>query len=411
MKKLIIVILLFSVVGLFGQEKYYTKKKNNYLREGPGLFYPLVDIIPQGTPISVLKEKNNWLNIKFNGKVGWLSQSSISPKKIKKNISELAKKWSSSKVSKISIAGAIKGLKGKAGETRDGDFDRLLLYSHYNITPMQIMNFINELRLHKSENRNEVDFDDADLLIPEYDPDFKTIQIGYGVASRIAAQPLIINDNIRNYVYLIMNALLYESKFNDFDFNILILNKKQADGFSCPGGIIFITKGVFTISKDEAELAASIAHELGHQILQHGSRELSKRKTLMKADDMFAEMEGETNEETNEVESELNNLISDSYEKVVHTRTLKYELEADKFAAILLANAGYDPWGIVRLTSYLAKTFVAEKDIFSDDYLSPNDMLTRYRKIKEFVEDNFSKENPGAKLPNRFNKFYNLIQQ
>ena len=55
---------------------------------------------------------------------------------------------------------------------------------------------------------------------------------------------------------------------------------------------------------------------------------------------MFAEMDNELDNSSQEVENDLNSMIAASYEKVVHERTLKYELQADKFASILLANVG-----------------------------------------------------------------------
>ena len=410
MKRLIIILFLAFVSNLWGQT-LFTKEANNYLREGPGPFYNLIRVLPQGTKVITLQKEKRWVKVKTEtGAEGWLSMRSLSEERQKKKLSALAKLWSSSKVSRISLAGAIKGLLGKAGKSNQGDFERLLRYSHYSITPTQIASFVKELNARPSENRHEVDWEDADLTIPKGESGVKEMQIGLGVAARLVNEPLIINEEIRNYLYLIMNALTYNSDFYDREFYIFLLNKKQADGFSCPGGYIFLTKGDFLVAQDESELAAVIAHELGHQILRHGEKELLKRKSIIKADEMFAEMDKDINDESNSgVESDLENLIASSYEKTVHTRTLEYELQADRFASILLANAGYDPFAIVRLTSRLAKLFKVEKDIFSDDYLSPNDMQTRAKKIKEFVEENFEKENPGSRLKNRFMNKYKIL--
>ena len=407
MKKIIILSLIF-LSTVVNAQIFYTQKNNNFLREGPAAYYPLISVLPKGERVKVLKDKSNWVEVKTNnGKTGWMSKKSLSQNKQKHKLSELAKKWSSAEVSAITLAGAVKGLRGKAQGGEVEDLDRLLLYTHYSVTPTQIDNFIREMSLYESSNRGEVDWDDAGLNIKEPELDLPQLAVGFSVAARIASQPLIINDDIRNYIYLIMNALTANSDFYDTEFSILILNQNQADGFSCPGGVIFITKGVFLIAKDESELAAAIAHELGHQLLHHNEIELSKRSTNISAEEMFAELDAEI--QTEENEEDLNKLINASYEKVVHERTLDYEFQADKFAAILLANAGYDPFAIVRLTSRLAKTFKAERDIFSDDYLSPNDMQTRADKIKDFVNENFNKENPGERFPKRFNAYFSFL--
>jgi len=409
--KRIIIFILFSLVTSLNAQVYYTQNTNNFLRKGPAAYYPLIKVLPEGEKVEVLINQPQWVEVKVSssGKTGWLSKKSLTKEKQIKKFSELAKKWSSKEVSAITLAGAVKGLRGKAQGGEEEDYDRLLLYTHYSITPMQISNFIKEMSLHKSSNRGEVDWEDANLDIKEPKLDLPQLEIGYSVAARIASRPLIINKDVRNYLYLIMNALTANSDFYDTEFSILLLNQNQADGFACLGGVIFLTKGVFLIAKDESELAAAIAHELGHQLLHHGEIELSKRSNHVSADAMFAELDAETG--TNENEKDLEKLAAASYEKVVHKRTLEYELQADKFASILLANAGYDPFAIVRLTSRLAKTFKVERDIFSDDYLSPNDMQTRADKIRDFVYDNFNTEDPGVRFPRRFNSYFNLLFQ
>ena len=401
-------VLTVLLVSVLNAQVLYTQKKNNYLREGPGAYYPLVTVLPSGTRVNIVRDKGNWLKVSLNsGTEGWLARNSLSKEKKKKKLSELANKWTSVGVSGITLAGAIKGLRGKAKGGGKEDFDRLLYYTHYSVTPQQISNFIREMNLRESSNRGEVDWDDADLQVEEDETDLPALEIGFSIAARLASQPLIVNEDVRNYLYLILNALTQSSEFYDKEFSILLLNQKQADGFSCPGGVIFITKGVFLIAHDEAELAAAIAHEIGHQILHHGEIELSLRIDFMEADKMFAELDEEIAPASEE--ADLEKLIAASYEKVVHKRTLEYELQADRFASVLLANAGYDPFAIVRLTSRLAKTFKVEKDIFSDDYLSPNDMQTRAEKIREFVYDNFDRENPGGRFQKRFNAYFNLL--
>jgi hypothetical protein len=109
------------------------------------------------------------------------------------------------------------------------------------------------------------------------------------------------------------------------------------------------------------------------------------------------------------MEKDLNSMIAGAYERVVRQRTLKYEKEADKAAAILIANAGYDPFAIGRLTARLAKIYTTSRDIFSDDYLAPNDMKIRADEIKLFLDENFEKDEPGARLKNRFDNNYKLL--
>jgi len=414
MKRLItFVLLIVSIQSIFGSEILYTKRNNNYIREGQGPYYNLVEIVPAGVKLEILEKKGRWLKVKLpNGKEGWIAKNSITPiEKLRKEKSSLSDKWSSGKVSKIGLAGAIKGLTGKAGETMGGDVNLLMRLVRNEISKSEEMNFVKLLDMYSSENRDEVDLDEVGVDIDEYDPDLEEQQIGIGVASRLAAQGVVKNKDIHRYLNLIMRALMIKSDFYDWEFHIAMLDQEKTDGFACPGGYIFITKGAFLNCEDEAELAGIISHEIAHVLKKHGSKELKQREGHIKMDDAFSELDAELDDfsETGKMENELNDMIANSFEKVSHTRLLAYELQADTIASVISANAGYDPFGIARVTRRMALLHVAEKDIFNDNYLAPNDLLTRAKIISEFTEEEFEKEEAGERFKSRFNNYYKIL--
>ncbi|MFH2032395.1 MAG: M48 family metallopeptidase [Bacteroidota bacterium] len=413
MKKIIFAITALLVLGLILENMVYTKRANNYVREGAGPYYNLVTILPEGVKLNILDDGEKWKLIETDGAVrGWIAANSLSDKKANTNLtSKLADLWSSSKVSKVSLAGAVKGLTGKLGSVGEGDVNQFFRLIRNEVTESEAQGFVNLIDLYSSENRDEVDFDDIGVEIKEYDPVLEEQQIGLGIASRLAAKGVHPNTNVKKYIDLVSRALLIKSNFYDFEFHTLLLNQEQADGFACPGGYIFITKGAYLVCEDESELAAIIAHELSHVLLKHGMKEMKERAVHIKSDDMFAELDEETDDEFgNETADELDGMMANMYEKVVGYRTLEYETEADKAASILLANAGYDPWGIVRITNKLALLHKQEKDIFHDNYLSPNEVQKRFELIKSFVNDNYEKENPGGTFKSRFNKYYDQLK-
>lgn len=409
-----IIAMLFTAACLWSQNFLYTQNNNNYVREGAGTYFNLVEILPSGVRLKVLSERKRWLEVELeNGKRGWISRKSLSSKNSgKQGKSKLSTKWASSQVSKVGLSGAIKGLSGKAGESMAGDVNLLMRLTRNEITEAQELGFVKLLDLYESENRGEVDLDDVGVDIEEYDPDLEEQQIGIGVASRLVAGGVIADQNIVNYLNLVMRALMIKSDFYDWEFHIAMLNSDKVDGFACPGGYIFITKGAFLSCEDEAELAGIIAHEIAHVLKKHGVKELKQRETHISMDDAFAELDEELDEmdESSALEGELNDMIANSFEKVVHMRTLQYELQADTISSVLCANAGYDPFGIARVTRRMALTHVKEKNIFNDNYLAPNDLLTRAKAVSEFTDEEFEKENPGGKFKSRFNKFYEILE-
>ena len=90
---------------------------------------------------------------------------------------------------------------------------------------------------------------------------------------------------------------------------------------------------------------------------------MSKRKVHIKADEAFNELEEDTGAKTQD-EAELDDLVQQTYEKIVAPRLLEYELEADRVAAVLLAQAGYDPRGLVRIGNKVARLPKEKPDLF-----------------------------------------------
>ena len=47
-------------------------------------------------------------------------------------------------------------------------------------------------------------------------------------------------------------------------YRITILNSPNVNAFALPGGYLYITRGLLALANDSSELAAVIAHEMGH---------------------------------------------------------------------------------------------------------------------------------------------------
>jgi uncharacterized protein YgiM (DUF1202 family) len=405
---LLFIISIICVGSTFAQNVLYTSRQNNYVREGAGAYFDLVDIVPSGKKLILIEKEDKWFKVKLeSGKIGYISENCVSDTKPKKEISsKFADKWSKSNVSKSGLAGAIKGLKGVSAKTEKGDPEQLIKYLNIPISNFELKTFYAGIQSENKNKPNKKLLEKLTKYMPEYDPEYEEQQVGLGIASRLIQNNVSENKKLQKYVNMIARTLVSNTKFFDWEFNVIVLDNKIVDGFAVPGGYIFITKGAVENCKDESELAAVIAHEMGHILRKHGLQEMTKRSGHIKMDDAFAEMDealGEKDEETKEVEDDLEDVILSSYENVVHQRLLDYELEADRIAATLLYNTGYDETAIVRLHRRLATQQSISNDIFDNNYLKPNDLNLRVGKIAEFIKDNFENNSNGALCLVRFN--------
>ncbi len=81
-------------------------------REGPGSFYRLKVLIPEGTILEVIEQKKSWYKVKYSKEVVWISENSVSredSKKKKVTLESISLEDVSIKASPATLTAAIKG--------------------------------------------------------------------------------------------------------------------------------------------------------------------------------------------------------------------------------------------------------------------------------------------------------------
>jgi predicted Zn-dependent protease len=91
--------------------------------------------------------------------------------------------------------------------------------------------------------------------------------LGRAVAATILGKyPVYSNERSARYSNEVGQALALASDrpFTYGGYHFVILDTDEVNALSCPGGIIFITRGMLKKAQNEEELAATLAHEVGH---------------------------------------------------------------------------------------------------------------------------------------------------
>ncbi len=195
------------------------------------------------------------------------------------------------------------------------------------------------------------------------------ISFGKEVGARILGKyPLYKNDALTRYANLVAKTLAQYSNRPELGFTVGVLDTDMINGFSAPGGYIFITRGAIEAMDDESELAAVIGHEMIHVCQRHIVKELNIHGTSDSPVAGFSHMIGGAGEAVNltfvrAVDEATNILFERGYKK-------QDETEADTLGTLLAANAGYDPTALVR---YFTKIKAGqEKEIASIKKLHPS---------------------------------------
>jgi predicted Zn-dependent protease len=105
--------------------------------------------------------------------------------------------------------------------------------------------------------------------------------VGRAVAATILGRyRLYSNERLTAYVNSIGQALALASDrsyiFGGYHF--AILDTEEANALACPGGMIFITRGMLKKAQNEDQLAAILAHEVAHVNHKDGLASIQKSR-------------------------------------------------------------------------------------------------------------------------------------
>lgn len=124
-----------------------------------------------------------------------------------------------------------------------------------------------------------------------------------------------------------------------FRWRFTVVRDRSANAFAIGDGRIYVNEGALLLSQNEAELAAILAHEMGHQLAGHFRREPRSKSKGFLSD--LATIFGGGN-----VAAERSNGVHREFD-------LTKELEADRISLPILAGANYDPRAALTIATRL----------------------------------------------------------
>ena len=217
------------------------------------------------------------------------------------------------------------------------------------------------------------------------------ISIGYKSAPEMAAQMGGVSRNAQAVALvqrvgemLVKQSVAAKSPYK-FSFHVLA-DPKTVNAFALPGGPIFITEGLLRQLKSEAELAGVLGHEIGHVIARHSSERLAKQQLTQGL--IGALVVGSGDYTTAQIGQMVGGMINMKYGR-------EDEIESDTLGIRIMAEAGYDPRGMVRVMEVLAKASGGSRQPeFMSTHPAPEN---RAERIKEEIAKRFPNglpENP-----------------
>lgn len=83
---------------------------------------------------------------------------------------------------------------------------------------------------------------------------------------------------LQNYVQRIGAELAARTERPNLPWTFRVVDDPTPNAFALPGGFIFVTRGMMTLMKSEAELATVLGHEIGHVTARHSVQQMSRQQ-------------------------------------------------------------------------------------------------------------------------------------
>jgi predicted Zn-dependent protease len=154
------------------------------------------------------------------------------------------------------------------------------------------------------------------------------------------------DDKVEQALATIVSRIVAASEQPEVSYQITLLNAAAVNAFALPDGHLYVTRGLLALATDASEVAAVLAHEMGHVTANHAAEREQKAKNALVAQQAVADV-------VNDEQSRQLALAASARTLAAFSR--QQELEADAVGIRTIGNAGYDPYAASRFLSAMAK--------------------------------------------------------
>jgi predicted Zn-dependent protease len=167
------------------------------------------------------------------------------------------------------------------------------------------------------------------------------VEIGKEVVKDVESKERVLNNaQVQRYVTIVGRKIANVCDRRDVKYSFKVLDSEEINAFACPGGFIYIYKGLMKQMDNEAQLAAVLAHEVGHVVARHSAKRIQAVYGYSIA--MEVALGDKMSATARQLVDAATGLILIGYGR-------ENEYEADNYGILYAKNAGYNPKGMIQI--------------------------------------------------------------
>jgi beta-barrel assembly-enhancing protease len=164
-------------------------------------------------------------------------------------------------------------------------------------------------------------------------------QLGDQMAAQVAQQVQLVHDQQAvAYVRMVGERIHAVTPLANRPFDFEIVNDSSVNAFSLPGGHVYVNTGLIAQAGKVDELAAVLAHEISHVVARHAIKQVEKANTINIIGSILL------GQNANALEQIAAQIIAGG---AMARFSRADEKQADDMGLQFMADAGYDPHGML----------------------------------------------------------------
>lgn len=179
------------------------------------------------------------------------------------------------------------------------------------------------------------------------------IKMGEDSWKELLSKSKLSNDSKQNAaVKKVGESIAKIVKNKPYKWEFVVIESPEANAFCLPGGKVAVYSGLFKHVANDSELAAVVAHEIGHAVARHGA----ERMTASMGQQLIGTALGaalQANEINPDIWLQAYGAGSNVAAMLPFSREQEYE--ADYMGLMMMSEAGYDPNGALTFWEKFSK--------------------------------------------------------